>query len=143
MNSSNDIEERIGNIYASEESLKANVRKMEKRFVRSMKETNQEETPRELESNLEWFLTWRLELIGLPAERWWCDGVIDLCIEQRGEYEFELSARTYIGPESDIDYPPLCDVYGTIELDPTDDQLKRYSLNIEYKGQDFTITEEM
>lgn len=140
MKSSNDIEERLGNIYASEESLKAHVRKMEARFVKSMKEPDQEESPRELESNLEWFLTWRLKLTGPPTVMW-CDGVLDLCIEQLGEHDFELSARGYIGPESDVDYPPLCDVYGTIELNPEDDQLKRYSLNIEYEGQEFTITE--
>ena len=140
MKSSTDIEERLGNIYASEESLKAHVRKMEERFVRSMKEPDQEESPGELESNLEWFLTWRLKLTGPPTVMW-CDGVLDLCIEQRREHEFELSARAYIGPESKVDYPPLCDVYGTIELNPKDDQLKRYSLNIEYEGQEFTITE--
>ena len=67
MKSSNDIEERMGNIYASEESLKAHVRKMEERFVRSMKEPDQEESPRELESNIEWFLTWRLKLTGPPT----------------------------------------------------------------------------
>ena len=94
MKSSNDIEERLGTIYASEESLKAHVRKMEERFVRSMKEPDQEEAPRELESNLEWFLTWRLKLTGPPTVMW-CDGVLDLCIEQLGEHEFELSARAH------------------------------------------------
>ena len=140
MKSSNDIEERMGNIYASEESLKAHVLQMEERFVRSIKEPSQEDSPRELESNLEWFLTWRLKLTGQPTVMW-CDGVLDLCIEQRGEHEFQLSARAYIGPESNVNYPPLCDVNGTIELDPKSDRLKRYSLNIDYEGRDFTITE--
>ena len=142
MKNSSDIkiEERLGKIYASEEALIEHVRTMEERIVRSFNETDQVESPEELESNLEWFLTWRLKLPGPPIAMW-CDGVIDLLIQQRGPLEFEINARAYIGPESDVHYPKLCDLSGTILLDVASDRLRRYCLKIDYEGQEFTITE--
>ena len=137
-----DTQERLGRIYASEESLKAHVRAMEERVVRSIKEMDQAEPPEELEINLEWFLTWRLKLAGPPVVMW-CDGVTDLSIHQRREHEFEISFRAYIGPESDVSATTLCNVSGAMLLEATRDRLRRYCLSIEYEGREFTITEAM
>ncbi len=70
-----------------------------------------------------------------------CDGAIDLLIQQRGEHGFEIDARKYIGPESDVRSPTLCELGGTLLFEATGDRLRHYCLKIEYEGQAFTVTD--
>jgi hypothetical protein len=122
-----------------------NIREMERRVVRSIKAIikagsflQDVELIRELERNLEWFLTWRLKLADVPTLMW-CDGVIDLALHQKGRLTYEIKARAYIGPESDT-APTLRAMVGTIVLDETSDRLRSYVFNIASEEETFDIT---
>jgi hypothetical protein len=141
-----DLPERLGRIYGSKEALKEKIRAMEARVVRSTRaiikagpHLQDDELLRGLEMDLEWFLTWRLKLEDTSTVMW-CDGVIDLAFQVRGDRSYEINARAYIGPESDAT-TTLCALDGTIVLDETADQLKGYRLNITCEDRAFAITE--
>ena len=141
----NNPPERLGKIYASQEALEKKIRTMEARVVRSARAlvdsgTLQEvELLRELERDLEWFLTWRLKLADTPTVLW-CDGVLDLAIHSRGDLSYEIKAKVYVGPESDAT-TTLCTVGGTLALDEMAHRLKRYTLSIEYGDEPLIITD--
>src|SRR5262245_6730720 len=142
----NDTPERLYKIYASQEALEKKVLSMEERVARSARaiikagsRLEDVELLRELERNLEWFLTWRLKLAGTRTTMW-CDGVVDLAIHSMGAGSYEISAKAYVGPESDAS-TTLCDICGTIAPDENVDRLKNYSLAISYRNEVFVITD--
>jgi len=92
----------------------------------------------EIESDLEWFLTWRLKLEDLPSVMW-CDGVRDLALRPAGGLSYEIEAKAWIGPESDVNVLSLCRLRGTVRLDPDHDRLSSYRLRIDYEGQVYEI----
>ena len=146
MGKTNEVDppERLGAIYASEEKLRQAVRNMEARFVRSFKtamksETLDSDTLDELQSNLEWFLTWRLKLSGTPVPMW-CDGFKDLEIVDLDSSTYQLRGLGWVGPETDVS-PKLCPVSGTVVLEPTVNALKSYSISIAYDDHSLLLTE--
>jgi hypothetical protein len=141
-----DLPERLRKLYSSREALEETIRAIEARVVRSVRAIikagtllQDVEVLRELERNLEWFLTWRLKLADTPSVMW-CDGVIDLAIHSQGDLSYEISARAYIGPESATD-TTLWTLAGTIVLDKIADRLRAYKLTIAYEGESFVITD--
>ncbi|HSE24900.1 MAG TPA: hypothetical protein VLB68_24785 [Pyrinomonadaceae bacterium] len=128
-----------------EARLHENIRAMERRVVRSTRAIikagsflQDVELIRELERDLEWFLTWRLKLADVPTVMW-CDGVIDLALHRKGKLTYEIKARAYIGPESDT-AATLRTMVGTIVLDETSDRLRSYALNIASEEEAFYIS---
>lgn len=137
--------ERLGKIYANREALEEKIRAMEARVVGSARALvnsgtlQNVELLRELERDLEWFLTWRLKLADTPTVLW-CDGVLNLAIHSRGGVVYEINAKAYIGPESDAN-TTLCAVGGTLTLDEIAHRLRGYTLNIEYEDEPLIITD--
>ena len=139
--------EYLVNMSASEAQLRENVRVMEKRVVKSTKAIinaglflHNIELLHELESDLEWFLTWRLKLADVPIVMW-CDGVSVLTLHCKEHLTYEITARAYVGPESGDSKTTLCPLAGTIVLDQTNDLLRSYALRIGSGEEAFVITD--
>ena len=142
----NDLPERLGKIYGSKEALEEKIRAMEARVVRSARELikagtflQDDELFRELERDLEWFLTWRLKLADTHTTMW-CDGVLDLTLHRCGDLSYEISAKAYIGPECDAT-TTLCDLTGILMLDEIAHRLRGYTLTITYEDEPLIITD--
>ena len=84
---------------------------------------------RSLESDLEWFVTWKIKQV-TKTEPFWCDGTKDLDIECLSGKDFSIKATVYIGPESDVNCINEAKLEGTLTLSSHKKRLKSYNLRI-------------
>ncbi len=93
---------------------------------------------RQLETDFEWFLTWRVKLTRFPHIIW-CDGVEIAKLRNCGELTFYVEAKIWLGPESNVSIEFLCEMKGTITLNKKFDELEEYKLAIIYEDQEYLI----
>ena len=141
-----NLPERLGKIYASPEALEERILAMEERVARSARAIikagpllEDVELLRELERNLEWFLTWRLKLAETSTVMW-CDGVIDLAIHSQEELSYTIQAKAYIGPERDAS-TTLCAFDGRFALAENTHRLRSYTVKIAYEDELLIMTD--
>ena len=96
----------------------------------------------ELERDLEFFLTWRLQLPGPPTVMW-CDGVCQLLVEKIGVLAYQLSFSAYIGPTTDVSRTFLSPFKGTMIVHPSMERLRSYLLTLTYQGREYLLSEEV
>jgi hypothetical protein len=141
---SEEYQQQLRDLNSNREAMRQHVLKMESRVARCIAgHVHHSARPTdvgisEIESELEWFLTWRLKLEDLPSVMW-CDGVQDLAITQAGGLSYEIEAKAWIGPESDVNVLSLCRLRGMVRLEPNNDRLSSYKLCIDYEGQAYEI----
>jgi hypothetical protein len=117
--------------------MKKMIRKHENRLARSLAALELETTSPStgyvnagaVEGDMEWFLTWRLNLGHYPC-RMWCDGVVDLLITPTGRRAYNVQGKAWIGPVSDVSIQSLWELKGTITLNSRLDKLRSYKINI-------------
>lgn len=114
--------------YLSNRALNKTIRKVENLFAVSLAKPIW--SRRELESNLEWFLTWKIKQATKP-DTFWCDGAKDLHLERLSNKFLQIKATIRIGPESDVSCINEATLYGTLSLSSHGKRLKSYNLVIE------------
>ena len=92
----------------------------------------------QLEIDFEWFLTWRVKIAKFP-HLIWCDGVIIQSLKRSDGFRFEIDARIWLGPESNVNVEFSCNMNGFVILSKKFDKLENYKLEIEYQKQKYCI----
>lgn len=123
--------------YSSNRALNKAIRKTESSFAINLAKPRW--SRRSLESNLEWFVTWKIKQITKP-EPFWCDGAKDLDIECLSSKEFSIRASVYIGPESDVNCINEAKLEGTLTLSSHKKRLKSYSLRIKQGSSTYELS---
>jgi hypothetical protein len=133
---------RMKRLYRNRRAMKKIVRKHEGRFAAGLATLEMsEDCSRDLsniESVMEWFLTWRLNLEDYPAAGW-CDGVQNLELTPRDKRTYDIRAKIWTGPVNDLRIQYLCDLLGTMTLSQNRRRLKTYRLEIDHEGDTYLI----
>ena len=139
---SREYRRTIRKLYSKRRAMKKMIRKQESRLATSLNDLQKSaptiEDVGRIESDMEWFLTWRLKLADFP-ETIWCDGVQDLQLSRNSNRTYYMQARIWIGPERDVRIEYLCDVIGTVTLSQNRRRLKSYQLEIQDKGRSYWL----
>ena len=129
-------------LYSNRRAMKKMVLRQEPRLARCLDSWHESAADdggcSRLESEMEWFLTWRLKLADFP-ETMWCDGVQVVRLTREGGRSFRIQARIWIGPERDVSIEYLRDLAGTITLSQNRRRLKSYRLEIRDNGRTFWL----
>lgn len=116
------------NEYSSTRALNRTIRKFENRFASNLAKSKWQR--RQLESDLEWFVTWKIKQVANP-DVFWCDGATDLYLERLSKKLFHIKASIRIGPESDVNCISEATLQGSILLSSHGKRLKSYKLVID------------
>lgn len=114
--------------YSSTRTLNRTIRKVENRFATNLAKSKWQR--RQLENDLEWFVTWKIKQVTKP-DTFWCDGATDLHLERLSKKLLQIKALIRIGPESNVNCISEAILQGTILLSSHGKRLKAYKLVIE------------
>jgi len=117
--------------------MKKMIRKHEDRLAGSLAELKLESTSPSpasvvagsLGGDMEWFLTWRLNLGHYPSLMW-CDGADELLVTRIGRHAYHVKGKAWIGPVADVTVQSIWELEGTITLNSRLDKLRSYEISI-------------
>ncbi len=124
-------------LYSSKLRLSRRVLGMERRTAKTLCKLLSipgNETLLELQTNLEWLLTWKLKT-GCAPEIFWCDGVESIKFKNKDKRSVEFNADLWLGPESNDDIIKT-NMSGKLVINASGKKLKSYCFNINYKGKE-------
>jgi len=123
--------------YSNNRALNKAIRKTENSFAINLAKSRW--SRRSLESDLEWFITWKIKQV-TKTDPFWCDGAKNLDIEYISSKVFSIKASVYIGPESDVNCINEAELEGTLTLSSHKKRLKSYSLRIKQGSSTYELS---
>ena len=127
------------NKYSNNRALNKAIQKTENSFAINLAKPRW--SRRSLESDIEWFVTWKIKKI-TKTEPFWCDGAKDLDIECLSSKEFSIKASVYIGPENGVNCINEAKLEGTLTLSSHKKRLKGYRLRIKQGSSTYELLKE-
>ncbi len=104
------------------------IRKVERELAHHL--SSEKWNRRQLENDLEWFITWAIKKPSKP-DYYWCDGVRDLKLSRSSKRKLQLNAVVRIGSEKDLTSISEGTISGTIQLSSNGRMFKGYAFQIE------------
>jgi hypothetical protein len=135
---------KMAKIYSSRRLKNKMIRRMEGNLANIVTEfygnTNHAQKNRQqIESALEWFMTWRIKLSAYK-EPMWCDGIQNLDITSSGRGVFHIKGQVIIGPESNVRHLYKCPLSGTLSLSRNFKTINKYRIELVDNGEKYLFT---
>jgi hypothetical protein len=92
----------------------------------------------DVETALEWFITWRIKLVS-PDNPFWCDGVTDLNVSVDDDETISVAASIQIGPESDVMNIYEGVLQGIFHLNDNRNELAAYDIFVSENGRTYEM----
>jgi hypothetical protein len=93
----------------------------------------------DLETALEWFITWRIKLVS-PENPFWCDGVTDLNVTVDDDKAISVTATIRIGPETDVMNIYEGILQGIFHLNDNKNELAAYDILVSENGRTYEMS---